>query len=154
MSKIGKGHNGCICHATDELSGTMSLTAHARVNEHTGEALHAHKQLAQQLQNTHMQDLMQIHTKSYLGSHHAHPNITRHSRHVDIPSLLAGNDVSIRVSHTDNNDHTVCANVTRDALADALRDGTVSVKAPMNRGTFRLHSGKTHVITGIEFLPS
>ena len=88
-------------------------------------------------------------TKIIFGVAH----LTHGPDHAELPHLMQQSGLTLRVEHTDHSDHVVCAEVTPSALADILRDGVATVDAPMERGSFRLHSAAPGQVTGVEFIP-
>ena len=151
MSVVKSSSHNCACQHNENESGVMglhvvhspSLSAHPNLAEV--------KELANQMQQEYMSHMCDVTTNSYLGSHHAH--LHSGPDHSELPQLMQSAGLTMRVQHTDPSDNVVCAEVTPSALADILRDGVATVEAPMNRGSFRLHSGKAGQVTGIEFMP-
>ena len=144
--------NGCVCHSHGGETGSMSLQVHPKapsIGEVSSEAL----SLSKRVENEYMGTLQGMHTNEYLRSHHAHPVKLRNGTHTQLPQLATDGNLSFKIMHSAGDDTTVCAEVTPQALADVLRDGTVAVEAPMNNGLFRLHSHTPGVITGMEYLP-
>ena len=151
MSFIKSNNHNCACRHSGEDSGTMalkvvhapSLSAHPQLSEV--------KELADQMQEEYLSHLNDVTTSSYLNSHHAH--LHNGPAHNELPEMMQSSGLTMRVEHTDMSDNVVCAEVTPTALSDILRDGVATVDAPMNRGSFRLHSAAPGKITGIEFMP-
>lgn len=145
--------NGCVCHTHGGEIGSMSLQVHPKAPSY-GEVSKEALSLSKRVENEFMGSLQGMRTNEYLRSHHAHPSNLRDGTHTQLPQLAADGNLSFKIMHTAANDTTVCAEVTPQALADALRDGTVAVEAPMGNGLFRLHSHSPGVITGMEYLPN
>lgn len=148
MSYIKTSHSGCACHAHDVDSGAMTLRMVAAPGAADDAQVH---QLAGQVSSEFLGHVSDVTTNGYMGSHHAH--FTPGPSHAMLPDIMTQSGLTMRVEHTDNRDNVVCAQVPASTLTAVLRDGVATVDAPMNRGSFRLHSGKSGHVTGVEFMP-
>ena len=151
MSYIKTSDHGCACHASDNNSGRMTL----RMVASPGTADHPqladiHKR-ANEVQSDYLPHTSEVTTNGYMGSHHAH--FEHGPSHAMLPDMMTQSNLTMRVEHRDAGDNVVCAQVPASTLTAVLRDGVATVEAPMNRGSFRLHSGKAGHVTGVEFMP-
>lgn len=150
MSIVKQLAGNCACHQNMKESGSMSLSVVPAPKVAGHPKLDEVKSFANELQETYFSHMSDISTNEYMDSHHAHATLG--PSHAELPQMMTESGLTMRVSHTDKNDHIVCAEVSPAALSDVLRDGIVTVEAPMNLGAFRLHSGKPGMLTGVEFL--
>ena len=152
MSVVTPGNGTCACQHEGQHSGAMSLKVVPSPSVSNHPEIERVKELAQEVENAYFDHALGVSTHSYLKSHHAH--LSHGPEHDELPHLMQQSGLTLRVQHTDHTDHVVCAEVTPSALADILRDGVATVDAPMNRGSFRLHSALSGHVTGVEFIPS
>lgn len=152
MSYLKSKNHNCACQHSGEESGTMALKVVHSPSLSSHPNLSDVKKLADEVHAEYMSHLNDVTTSSYLNSHHAH--LHNGPAHSELPEMMQSSGLTMRVEHTDLSDNVVCTEVTPAALADILRDGVATVDAPMNRGSFRLHSASPGKITGIEFMPS
>ena len=151
MSVIKSSKHNCGCMHTEGDQGLMHLKVLPSPNLHSHENLSDVKALAAEVQDHFIGHLQNLPTNSYMHSNHAHFH-TAELQH-ELPGIMKQSGLTMRVEHESSADHIVCAEVTHDALTDVLRDGAVTVEAPMNKGAFRLHSTEAGHLTGMEFIP-
>ena len=151
MSLVAAKNGTCACQNEGVHSGAMSLRVVPSPSVADHPELERVKGLAKEVEGAYFEHANDISTHSYLKSHHAH--LTHGPDHAELPHLMQQSGLTLRVEHTDHSDHVVCAEVTPSALADILRDGVATVDAPMERGSFRLHSAAPGQVTGVEFIP-
>ena len=151
MSVIKSSKHDCGCMHTEGDQGFMHLKVLPAPNLHSHENLAEVQALAAEVQDHFCGHLQNLPTNSFMKSNHAH--FTTGKVQHELPDIMRQSGLTMRVEHASLDDNIVCAEVTHDALMDVLRDGAVTVEAPMNKGVFRLHSAESGHLTGIEFIP-
>ena len=110
--------------------------------------------LCSSLSNIYLPHLESVESKFHAdGVHHGHASRALAKPSAGLFDAMRENNLSLRAMYCpmDASEHAIVAQLTSDNVQQLVQTGHVSVSAPLNQGSFHLHSAKKNYVTGIEF---
>ena len=114
-----------------------------------------HKKHCSYLSQQYLPHLTCIESKLHQpGVHHGHALKSEAKVSNGLQTHLESGDLALRVrfSPSHPNEHAIVAQLTANDMSNLMAEGQICVQAPLNQGTFYVHSATPNYITGVEFV--
>jgi len=145
MSFINSGKSKCCTGETGSL--------HLHVVPNPAET-EPNNLLCSRLSSRYLPHMESVESKLHVaGVHHGHASKVLAKPSAGLFDAMRDNNLSLRAMYCPMNasEHAIVAQLTSNNVQQLVQTGHVSVSAPLNQGTFHLHSAKKNYVTGIEF---